>query len=342
MKKIRLGVIGTGLAFRDLHLPVLMELHEQFEIVALFNRTESRAHDTATSIAEKSGYTPDVVSTMEDLLNRDDIEAVDIAVPINLTTNTATSALEKGKHVFAEKPIADNVKEGQALIELARSKGRVLAVGENFRFQRRFHQMRELVQSGLIGDAQVYRLNDMHYTYPDWKFPSTAWRKEGDFAGGYLIDGGVHTVAGMRSMVGSRVTAVHGLTAAFNPQLLSNQDDTLLLQLTFENGMIGQMALGYGAIDRDARKPKVYGREGTLTLFSDHIEHWLIGKDEPTQTIPVELNGDGFREEWLDFYNAVATGSPLISPPEYALVDLKIIMAGIESARSGQVVKLED
>jgi predicted dehydrogenase len=139
--------------------------------------------------------------------------------------------------------------------------------------------------------------------------------------------------------VGSPITEVHGLVTTFNPQLSGPQNDTLLLNLRFASGMIGQMALGYSAVDHDARRPKIYGREGTLVLFGDRIELWRTG-DELAETIPIEAKADGVREEWLDFYNAVANGSPLQYPASEALADLQVILAGLESSRTGEVVRL--
>jgi predicted dehydrogenase len=341
MRRLRLGVIGTGIAFREIHAPVLFQLVDRFEIVALTNRTESRAHEVASWIAEQTGRAPDVYPTPSRMLERDDIDAVEVVVPITLTAQIASQALRNGKHVFAEKPIADNLEDGRNLIKLAHQQKRVLAIGEQFRYQPHFHQVRRLVKSGIVGDSLVYRLNDMHFTYLDDKYPSTAWRREGAFTGGYLIDGGVHTMAGMRSMVDSPVTEVHGLATTFNPHLSGPQNDTLLLNLKFANGMIGQMALGYSAIDHDARHPKVYGRDGTLVLFGDRIEVWRTGRDAPTEIIPIEAKTDGVREEWLDFYNAVANDEPLQHPPSEALADLQVILAGLESARAGKVVSLK-
>jgi predicted dehydrogenase len=101
------------------------------------------------------------------------------------------------------------------------------------------------------------------------------------------------------------------------------------------------VALGYSAVDRDARHPTVYGRNGALALFDDHIELWRIGRDDPVDTIPLESSGDGYRDEWLDFYDAVANGMPLRFSPEEAMADLQIILAGLESATSGKVVRLD-
>ncbi len=336
MTKIALGVIGTGLAARELHGPVLREMKAQFEIVALCNPTPEKAQ----AFAAEMGIAPAIHTDYRELLTRNDVEAVAIAVPIRLNGALAEAALAHGKHVFLEKPIAEHVLDAQHLVDTARRTKRLLLVGENYRYQEQFHTARRLVQEGRIGAPKVYRLNDMHYTYPSGKYAQTAWRKKGEHHGGYLIDGGPHIVAGMRVMVGGEVTLVHGLTASFNPQLSGQQPDTLVLQLTFSNGMVGQIALGYAAIDQEARHPKIYGSEGTLTLFPDHIEVWPVAQDKPGETIPLGNPSPGFREEWEDFYSALANGTPLKSTAEDALVDLQIIDAGLRSAASGETVRL--
>src|SRR5437868_2912387 len=134
MKKIRLGIIGTGIAFQEIHAPVLLELQDRFEIVALSSRTESRARQVAASIGKRTGHAPEVYADTHDLLDRDDIDAVDVAVPINLTARIASQALQKRKHVFAEKPIADNIEDARSLIDLAHKQNQVLAIGEQFRY----------------------------------------------------------------------------------------------------------------------------------------------------------------------------------------------------------------
>jgi predicted dehydrogenase len=338
--QFRVGVIGTGLAFKDLHLPVIAELSDRLRVVATSSRTLAGAEAGARAVAEATGLRPEACDNVQQLLARPDVDGVLIAVPINLTAGLARQALLAGKAVFAEKPLADDVAEARALLDLARSKGLVLFVGENYRYQRQYRQFGELAASGLIGTPVLFRLNDLHFTSPQSKYATTAWRRQGTHRGGYLLDGGLHTIAGMRSVVPSPVTAVHGLATSFHPEFLARQNDTLLLHLTFAGGMIGDVGLGYGAVDHEGRRPKIYGPEGTLVLFQDRIELWRANSLEPAQRFPVEHNGPGFREEWLDFHGAAAEHKPLAGKPEDALLDAEIILAGIESARTGEVVRL--
>jgi predicted dehydrogenase len=338
MRKIRLGVVGTGLVFRHCHWPVLREVTDRFDVVALCNRTAAKAE----AMAAEMGTSPSLYADYGKLLARDDVEAVLVAVPIALTAEVVHAALSQDKHVFQEKPIAVRVSEGKSAIKLAGEHRVVLFVGENFRYRPEFGQVYRLVQEGAIGRPLLYRLNDLHYRYPDGLWSQALWRQQGEHDGGYLIDGGVHIVAGMCEMVRSRVKLVHGLTASFDPDLSGGQDDTLLLHLVFNNGMVGQVALGYATVDHDARRPKVYGDRGTLVLdpARKRIELWPVGKEAETQTFSTET-ADDFRAEWLDFYSAVAEGKPLHGTSEDALMDLRIIDAGRRSAVTGQTVTLD-
>ncbi len=337
---LRIGVIGTGLAFRELHLPCVAELREKLRIAAVANSTPASAAAGAGAVAEATGVLPDACESVEQLLDRPDIGVVLIAVPIHLTAGYVRQALLHGKAVFTEKPLADDLADAHSLIELARRMGLLLFVAENFRYQRQYRQLGVLARSGLIGQPVLFRLNDLHFTSPQSKYAGTAWRQQGAHAGGYLLDGGPHTMAGVRSVVTSRVTAVHGMTASFHPEFLAQQHDTLLLHLTFEDGMIGDVGLGYGAADPEGRRPKIYGPQGTLMMLRDRIELWTPGSAEPAQQFPLDLNGPGFREEWLDFCGAAVEHKPLAGTPEDAVADLEIILAGIESARTGEVVHL--
>ncbi len=338
-KKIRLGVIGTGLVFQNFHLPSLKELSDSYDIVALCNRTVGKAEQIGRDLETS----PRIFADHNALLAQSDIDAVLVSVPIHLLAEITQDAIRQNKHVFQEKPIADKLGDGEKSLALAQKHNVTLMVGENFRYRPEFRQVHRLVQDGLIGKPKLYRLNDLHYTYPGGLWSQTLWRHEGKHDGGYLIDGGTHIIAGMREMVRSKIKFVHGLSLSFYPELLSNQDDSLLLHLVFENGMVGQMALGYGTIDRDARKPKVYGDKGTLVLLpkQKRIEFWPVGKDAETEEFAMDSIDNDFREQWVDFYASVVEGKTPYSTPEDALMDLRIIQAGRHSSATGKTVTLE-
>jgi len=342
MKRIRIGAIGPGLAFQGLHVPIFKAYPEQFEVVGVCGRTIERASEAAHQVGQALGYQPEVFASALALLDRPGIDAVDVAVPIHLTAGYVRQALLAGKHVFAEKPVAASVEEGLELVHLAQQQGRVLFIGENFRYQSRFEQAHALVERGLVGEPILYLLNDLHDTDPNSSYPARSWRRAGAHHGGYLVDGGVHTVAGMRSMTRRRITRLSALSASFHPEWLSQQDDTLLINLSFSDGLVGQLNLGYGVVERESRQARLYGREGTLVLRSTGIEIWRRSQDQPAESIPLEDNGPGFREEWLDFYAMLVDSRPWQDTALESLRDLQVVLLGMQAARTASVLDVPD
>src|SRR5258708_37754162 len=129
MGKIRIGIMGcANIALRSV-IPAILELHDKFDLVAIASRTPEKALKAADqfNILPVTGY--------DNLLARDDIDAIYMPLPTGLHEKWVTNALEAGKHVFAEKSLAVDYDSAQRLIELARA--RKLLLMENFMV--RFH-----------------------------------------------------------------------------------------------------------------------------------------------------------------------------------------------------------
>ncbi len=338
-RPLRLGVVGAGRAVRELHVPALRHLRRQVRVVGVASRTVEGAEALCRELARQGLGGAVAAPTVQHLLDDQRVDAVLVAPPIALTAGITERALRAGKHVLAEKPLAESVERAVELWRLAREHDVVLAVGENFRFQPDYRRVRDLVDSGRIGTPYLYFLNDLHFTSPDSAHAAAPWRRSGAHRGGYLVDGGVHIVAGMRSLVNRAVTHVHGLSAAVHPEYLSGQPDTLLLNLRFSQGLIGHLALGYGAFDVESRHPKIYGDRGTLVLMPEAIELW---QEPGRQQVAPRSHDQGFDAEWAAFLAAVrgeAEWEPLVRD---AVVDLAVVLAGVLSARRGDVVALEE
>ena len=287
---LTLGVIGPGTAYRSLHLPILATMGAT---VAWIAGTDEGRLQEARALTENSGAgNPAIYTDYESAISQSSTEAILVAVPMNLTEKVTRDALAAGVPVLAEKPLAETYQGALSLISDFKAAGVPLMVGENFRYQRKFPQIKEIVEAGRIGRPQLYFLNDLHFTPSDGIYAKTTWRRTGNYRGGYLYDGGTHIVAGLRCMVDPEVRSVHALMTSIHPEYLSQQADTLLINLSFVNGMVGHLALGYGVVDRESRTPKIYGEEGTIALTRTGIELWTPEKSE-TLT-PVDKSDNGY------------------------------------------------
>ncbi len=330
-RRIRLGIIGTGIAARDLHWPPLQRQSNHFEIVAVCNHTRSKAE----VFAQLTGQNPRITGDYQELLAAPDIEAVDIVLPIALNGPVAIDALRAGKHVIMEKPIAGDVASGEAVVaEANRRPEQVLLVAENMRYEPRIRRARELLDAGDIGRIVMLHVDVLSPLDPQNPYTQTAWRQRPEHLGGYLSDGGVHQVAVMQMLAGP-VAAVQGLVTTFHPE--DDVPDTMLANLRFASGAVGHLTYATDVHRREQSPVRVYGTEGTLEIHDDRIS---LSNGDGEQEIPCAGGPTGLDQEFEDFYACITTGKRPDVTPEEALRDLRVIDAAIRSSRYGIVVEL--
>ncbi len=231
--KVTLGVIGCGkqapgLTGQFLKLPGVQVVAASDVFEAKRLRLQQMANTHYAAAAGKTGYRGcDVYHRYEDLLARTDVDAVIIALPDHWHAIAAIDAMEAGKDVYCEKPLAHTVKEGRAMVKAARKHGRIVQTGSMQRSWRNFRHACELVRNGYIGEIQSVKVNvgdpAVAYDLPaepvpaglDWdrwlgpapvegynyvlapnltqeKELWPAWRDYKEFAGGILSDWGAH------------------------------------------------------------------------------------------------------------------------------------------------------
>src|SRR5436305_1978102 len=152
------------------------------------------------------------------LVERDDIDLVDICVPGDLHAEIAIAALAAGKHVLCEKPLANSVEEARAMItaaDAARHHGVRAMYGFNYRRIPAVALMRELIASGRLGEIRHVRAVYLQDWIVDPQFP-LVWRLRREKAGsGALGDIGAHIVDLTQFVTGQQITGVCGLTETF-------------------------------------------------------------------------------------------------------------------------------
>lgn len=332
MSRIKLGIIGTGLAARDLHLKPLQELADQFEIVALCNRTRSKAEDFAVL----AGGNPRITTDYNELLSWPEVEAVDIALPIVLNEPVTIDALRAGKHVILEKPIGHNLEAGKKVVaEADNHPDLVLLVAENLRYEERFRAAQRLLSEGRIGRPMLVLAQVLSPVSPSSPYTATTWRMHPEHIGGYLSDGGVHQVAALQVMAGP-VREVQGLIADFQPD--DDHEDTMLANLRFETGAIGHLTYAVGVLQRDEPPIRIFGTEGSMAVHSRRIV--ITGSDGNEQTLDFSGAPNAYVEEFRDFYRAIAEGKPPDVTPRQALSDLAVIAAAFQSSSDGNAVAI--
>lgn len=332
MAPIRIALMGAGLYARTTHMPALKSLSDQFEIAAIFSRTEERA----ASLAEQAGNAPDIYTDLDALLARGDIEAVDVLLPIEQLPMGVERALAAGKHVISEKPIATDVKTGRELLAAHDSHpNQVWMVAENWRYEAAFIAAASLMARSAIG-APLICFWTVHIAMtPDNRYYQTPWRRSGTFPGGFLLDIGVHHAATMRLVMGQEITRVSAFTRQMRPDL--PPADTLSAALAFENGVIGSYAVSFAAGVPFPTYLTIVGDKGVLRADRDFLELTVNGTAE---RLPLAKD-KSINEELKAFAAAIRSGEPHRNTPREALQDVAVVEAMLRSAETGMSIEVE-
>jgi predicted dehydrogenase len=329
LDRIGLGVIGCGIAAKKLHLPALRALADRFVIVAVCNHTAPKAAEFAHMV----GNVPYVLD-YRDLLLREDVEAVDIVLPIHLNYKVTKEALEAGKHVMVEKPIAANLKDARKMLAFPKRFPLVMMVAENCRYQLVFQRAREIIQQGAIGRPYSAIWNIFLRMTNENPYARTTWRIKHTYPGGFLTDGGVHQMAVLRSLFGE-VISVSGFSRRVNPSI--GKLDTLSVQFETSNGVTVVLNLFYSAVGHSENHLLVFGTAGTLVVEGNCIRLKQPGKEDVVQ---IAADDGGYIEEFSDFYDVIRGGGRVRSSFSEGFRDLQAILGAIEAAGRGGRMKM--
>lgn len=337
MHKLRVGIIGTGMAFERLHYPAFLQLQDKYEIVALSDPDEVKAKGWAKTlnIPEQNVFTD-----FKEMIRQDYVDVLDIMVPINLNFEIAKEAAKAGKAMLCEKPLAQTREEAKAFRELPRKHAIPILIAENYRYNDEINIIKNIVAQKKIGDV-IYFMQNRVINFPQDmlknKFPAKEWRQYPQFPGGAILDTGIHDIAALHHIFGP-IAKVHTFAGSqkekFSPYSVVN------VNLLFQNGLTGQFS--FFCTGTEMQRPFI-----GLRIFGTQGEIYLEERDCGTVNVAYN-NGDseqipykpqqGYYHELLNFYNAVTQQEPLAVPPEIGFGDTEIIFDILESARTGEVV----
>lgn len=332
MHTIKLGILGAGLAVKQLHWPALADLGSQFETVAICDIDAVAAQEIATLV----GGEPHLSDDWDTFFNNAAIEAVLISLPIHLNAEAIRAAVRAGKHVICEKPLAASWPQAAELVAELRHTPLVIAIAENFHYREDFRQARRWMDEGAIGTVVVISLQATFWSDVHEGFGSTPWRHDHQYRGAAIADGGVHHTAALREL-GGEVEQVHAFIKDVHPVL--GGPDTMVLNLRFRSGVLGQLLFAA------AVKPSEPGFDRILVLGTEgsiNIERGVARLHRPN-TESVEFHApdpSGYRSEFRNFYNAVTSNQPVVATLDSALADWRIIMRALDSAESRSVERV--
>lgn len=295
-KQLRVGMVGYAFmgaahshAWRTAPTFFDLSLHPRLTAIC------GRDHEAASVVAAKFGW-ESVETDWRKLIERDDIDLIDICTPGDTHADIAIAALEAGKHVLCEKPLANTVEEAErmsAAAEEAARHGIRAMVGFTYRRTPAVSFARELVDAGRIGAIRHVRGQYLQDWLSDAEAPLT-WRMDKAKAGsGALGDIGAHVLDMAQFVTGSSISSVSGVLRTFvDTRPISARssergpvtvDDAVAFTAGFDNGALGvfeatRMATGR----RNALRLEINGTKGSLAFdFEDmnYLEYFDATED---------------------------------------------------------------
>jgi predicted dehydrogenase len=345
--KIGIGLIGAGGIAQAVHIPGYQKL-DNVEVRAIADPFEKARQGAAQKFD-----IPHVYEDYGEMLKRDDIHAVSVTTPNSLHAEATIAALEAGKHVLCEKPLAMNAKEGEAMVAAAKKANRKLMCGYHFRFTPQVQTLKRFAERGAFGKMYYARTQALRRRgIPGWGL-FISKEKNG---GGPLIDIGVHMLDSTLHVLGfPKPIAVSGQTyQMFGKRsdvvgLLGQWDyknftveDFAVAQIRFEGDLTLTLESSFAANIEESDKMtfQIFGDKGgasynPLKMYSEENKTLL-------DITPVYLPGNvqPHAEEIKSFVQSIVDDTPVYTPGEEALEVTRIIDAIYESSDKGREITL--
>ena len=354
--KVRVGVIGCGAGL--FHLEGYAE-DPRADVVALAGLDTDRCHQLASRFA-----IPHVYRDYSELLAHPDIDAVSIAVPNHLHLPVALAALEAGKHVLVEKPLARNVDEGERMVDAARRAGKTLSIAFNRRSRHDVALVRQEVARGALG--RVYHTKAYWFRRSGIPGLGSWFTNKEQAGGGPLIDLGVHVLdmalwtmgnptvrsvsAAAYAELGPRGTGQwQGGRFTITPNVPYEVEDYATALLRLDGGATLQLDVSWAAYTGHTDEfglallgshggaeihVKDYAQTGTLRFFGE-----IDGV--PTVTEPRLIPSHGHAQITSQFVDSILTGSPPNPSGDEGLDRVRLIDAVYRSADEGREIPIE-
>ncbi|WP_085522490.1 Gfo/Idh/MocA family protein [Tuberibacillus sp. Marseille-P3662] len=339
--QLNIGVVGNGSIAKHRHLP---EYHanEQVNIVAVCDVIEERAAAMAENYGAKA-YTD-----YKKLLADNNVDAVSICLPNYLHAPVTIDALNAGKHVLCEKPMATSEQEAHDMMQAAEKNGKKLMIAHNQRFVPSHVTAKRLIENGDIGKVYSFRTTFGHGGPEDWSIDgkeSWFFNKHEAFIGA-MGDLGVHKSDLIRNLLGQEVIEVSAMVET-SAKSNTNVDDNAVCVLKMENGVIGTLTASWSYVSREDNSTIIYGEKGIIRL-EDDPDYSLIVQYKDGETVNYQLgqiqfnDNDGQSDSHVieQFVDYVLNGGPSPVSGDEGKKSLEVILAALKSNETKQFVQI--
>lgn len=344
---ITVGIIGCGSIARKRHAAEYKK-NPNVRIAGFFDHIEQRA------IAMTETFGGIVFKSVPDMLEDPAIDAVSVCSANAFHAELTIDALNHGKHVLCEKPMAVTLKDCEAMLDAAEKNGKHLLIGHNQRLAPAHLKARQILESGELGRVLSFASTFGHKGPEMWsidKSNSTWFFKKATAAFGSMADLGIHKIDLMRYLIGDEVKSVYAnfstLDKKYPDGSLIDVDDNSIEILTFRNGALGTVTTSWTNYGDENNSTTLYCEKGTLRLY-DHPQFALEITFADQTRVHYEISRIQTNEDQQQansgvidlFVDSIIQNKKSGLDASEALQSMKVVFACLESAETGRRIEL--
>ena len=330
---LRIGVIGCGDIAITAHFPAL-ERCKRAQIAAISTRKQDRLQ-----MLKEQYQVPFATTDYHELLDREDVDAVIVATPPWVTPQVVIEALEKGKDVLCEKPVAMTIEEAQKMQETADRTGHKLMVGMTHHHDPILHKMKEWVQSGKIGFPVLYRVAGYDETWDPEENPEHYHRiMETMEHGSPIIHEGAHLLDWLHVVSGAEIKSLTSYGFQSRPEFPCSNYDILIMD--YDNGDRAKVEMAWFLTQFPEFDFEAVGPLGIASMNSQERYAKLCTKEETEEFVDKkgwwERNFNLQTDRFIDLVEKGGHCEPSIAD---AIYTMKATDAVRQSQKSGELVQ---
>lgn len=355
---LKVGLIGTG-SIAQLHGNAYKKFPEIVKLTAVCDINEEAVKRFATSFNVDDIYT-DAITFFE----KANIDAVDICTTHDTHYRLTMDAVEAGKHILLEKPMAIRMEDCRDLVKKTEKAGVIFMIGQNLRYLPQSQMVHKLIEEGELGEIWNVQAFDVMGSIPPRskiKMPpnNIHWYFDGSRSGGgSLITLSIHSIDLFRYYIGD-IERVIGKTWTDHPYFTNNAEERVVANLYFKNGATGSVMSSFTTVSPWSHRYLIYGENGTISSDPPageiNIRQFLApviisAKDRDAglknKFVPVKPNMEGlpgydpYINEILHFAQCCKDGTEPISSGKNNLGTMKAIFGIYKSAQTGKIAEL--
>lgn len=333
----KVGVIGCGKIAQVRHLPEYAA-RSDVRIAGVYDKNPQRAEAIAAQYGARS------YASYEELLRDPGIDAVSVCTANNSHADITIAALEAGKHVLCEKPMALSLYDCSKMVETAKRAGRYLLIDHNQRFLKTHQEAKRLLKEGAIGRLISFETHFTHAGPETWSVDAgkNVWffdKNQAVF--GAMADLGIHKIDLIRYLTGDEITGVQAFFDTLDKKDSQGNpisvDDHAVCYMKLAGGATGTVTAAWTNYGREDNSTVLYGETGVIRIFCDREYSLVIDRKDGAciqyKLDCIQTNDSQTKSGIIDeFIDSISCGRESVISGEEALKSMEAVFTAIDSS----------